>query len=430
MLPPKGITKWKTKYFYVNAAAITAKLQFRNVTGTIITENISVPKVDTVDWFPQLRIIGWFKLDNRQLWVLRMMIGRMSREARPVLREKNGAKAPLWRMFCPDFEDKVHIVKCGAGEEGWNRTIIGNFRMPDEAALNAVLPGGKGYLGALGYPAPTGVPKETVLKFSDRCQRKKTHEVSIPSLVSEVAGILRTRLRKYGDYVVVSDTLEGLGVPGGSAAVGGSNAGTKPIDDKKRQAAASVAGGEKVPKFRKTQATAVPKPQTVVPTGKLIVCYTSVVVAVVTDRCVLLFVEPHVEPVSLFATPPSPPKVVDVEVQKKGEESPSIEVVGGGTAPSVHAEETSKKTAGETIVDTLDSSNNLIDPQEDGGNQGEKPKSPEKTSGSTAASKAVEDQTPIQPGESELEYYYRSYAAERGFDYHLPLGMFCRGMIC
>ncbi|MFS7915163.1 hypothetical protein Hanom_Chr02g00162101 [Helianthus anomalus] len=276
MFPPKGMTKWKTKFFYVKAATIIAKLQFRNVMGTTITENISIPKADTVDW---------------QLWVLRMMIGRMSRKARPVLREKNGdgleEEAPLWRMFCPDFEGKVDIVKCGADEEGWNRTIVGNFRMPDEAALNAVLPGGKGDL-ALGDPAATGVPKQTVLKFSDKRQRKmKMHEaVSVSSLVQEATGA--------------------------STGASRSTVGTKPVDDKKRKAA---------------------------------------VVA-----------ETREEPVSLFVAPHSSPKVVDVKVQKKGGESPSIEVVsGGGTPPSVHAEETLKKTAGETIVDTLDSSNNLID---------------------------------------------------------------------
>ncbi|KAM0061207.1 hypothetical protein Hdeb2414_s0004g00133271 [Helianthus debilis subsp. tardiflorus] len=289
MLPPKGMTKWKTNFFfYVKAVAITAKLQFRIVTGMIITENISVPKANMVDWFPWLRIIGWFKLDNRQLWVLRMMIGRLSRKARPVLREKNS-----------------------------------------------------GHLGALGDPAATGVPKEVVLKFGDKRQRKKkTHEVvSVPSLVPEVAVILHIRLRKYEDYVVVSDTLEGLGVPGGSAAVGGSTTGTKPIDVKKRKGDAPVAGGEKAPKLRKTRTTAVPKPKTAVST------------------------EPLKEPVSLFATPPSSPKVVQVEVQKKDGENPSIEVVSGGcTPPSVHAAEALKKTAGEAIVDMLDSSNNLIYP--------------------------------------------------------------------
>ncbi|MFS7997085.1 hypothetical protein Hanom_Chr12g01137591 [Helianthus anomalus] len=312
-----------------------------------------------------------------------MMIGKMSWKARPMLREKNGdglaEEDPLWRM-------------CGAYEEVWNHTIVGNFRMPDEVALNAVLPRGKGDLGALGDPAATGVPKQTVLKFSDKRQRKKkTHEaVSVLSLVPEVAGILRTRFRKYEDYVVVTDTLEGLGVSGASTGAGRSTTSIKPVGDKKKKAAA-VAGGEKVPKFRKTRTTVVPKLQTA---GKL--------------------VKIREEPVSLFAAPPSSPKVVDVEVQKKGGESPSIEVVsGGGTPPSVHAEETSKKTAGETIVDTLDSSNSLIDRQEDGSNRGDKPNSPEKNFGSTIAGTGGEDQPSIHPGESELKFYYRSYAAKR-----------------
>ncbi|KAJ0452214.1 hypothetical protein HanHA300_Chr15g0576401 [Helianthus annuus] len=112
MIPPKGMTKWKTKFFYVLAAAINSKLQFRNVTEPIITENINVPKADTVDWFPKLRIIGWVKLDNRQLWVLRMMLGRMRRNARPVVREKNGGKClfPCAVFYFPVFV--TELCKC------------------------------------------------------------------------------------------------------------------------------------------------------------------------------------------------------------------------------------------------------------------------------------------------------------------------------
>ncbi|KAM0064445.1 hypothetical protein Hdeb2414_s0003g00103051 [Helianthus debilis subsp. tardiflorus] len=57
MVPPNGLTKWKTKFFYIKAAAITSRLQFRNVTDTIISENTGLPRADTVDWFPTLRII-------------------------------------------------------------------------------------------------------------------------------------------------------------------------------------------------------------------------------------------------------------------------------------------------------------------------------------------------------------------------------------
>ncbi|MFS7953198.1 hypothetical protein Hanom_Chr07g00615751 [Helianthus anomalus] len=383
--PPKGMTKWKTKFFYVKATTITAKLQVRNVKGTIIIENIIAPKAETVDWLLRLCIIGSKKLDNRQLCVLRMMIGRLDWKARPVLWDKNDVEAPLWRMFCPDFEGKIEIVRCGAGEEGWNRTIISNFRMPNEAALNALLPEGKGQLRALGDPATTGVPKVAVEKYGDKRQcKKKTHEA-------------------------------GLGVPGAFAGAGGLTAGAKLFDVRKWKGYAEVAGGEKATKFRKTRATAVPRPKPAVSAGKLIVCFASFIVAVdLIDA--FAFVGLVEELVPMFAMPPSSPKVVDVEAQKKGGETPSIEVA-------------SKKTAGETISDTLDSTNNLIDPQDDGG-QGVRSRSPlflKKTFGSGATGKGVRDQPPIQPGEIELDYYYRSYTKERSFDFHAPLGIFCRG---
>ncbi|KAJ0800520.1 hypothetical protein HanPI659440_Chr03g0103931 [Helianthus annuus] len=250
-----------------------------------------------------------------------MMLGMRSRDAQPVVREKNG-----------------------------------------------------GDLGALGDPAAAGVPKQPVQKMGDkRLRKKKTHEtVVVPPLVPEVAGILRIRLRKYDDHVVLSDTLEGLGVLGGSAAAGGSSMGVKPVNDKKRKGDAPIAGGHKVPKLRRTRTTAIPKPKPAVTTGKLIICYTSVVVPVVTDRCFLFCVDTREELVSLFSTPPSSPKVAGMETQKEDRRSPSIEMV---TPPPIHAEDTAKKTAGETIVDTLDSSNNLIDPH-DAESQGVKSRSP------------------------------------------------------
>ncbi|KAM0002109.1 hypothetical protein Hdeb2414_s0342g00872391 [Helianthus debilis subsp. tardiflorus] len=115
MVPLKGLTKWKTKFLCVKVAAITSRLTFRNVTDTIITENISLPKAEMVDWFPKLRTLGWVKLDNSQLWVLRMILGRMSRSAMPIVREKM-VDAPLWRMFHPKFKGKVGMVACEDSE--------------------------------------------------------------------------------------------------------------------------------------------------------------------------------------------------------------------------------------------------------------------------------------------------------------------------
>ncbi|KAJ0776555.1 hypothetical protein HanLR1_Chr02g0046981 [Helianthus annuus] len=230
------------------------------------------------------------------------------------------------------------------------------------------------------------------------------HEpVVVPPLVPEVAGVSRTRLRKYDDYVVVSDTLEGLGVLGGAAAADGSSVGAKPVDDKKRKGDTPLAGDQKAPKLRRTRGTAIPKATPAVTT------------------------ETREEPVHLFATPPSSPKAADVEVQKEDRRSPSIEMV---TPPPVRAEDTAKKPVVEIITDTLDSSNNLIDLHDAEGQWDEKPKSPvaeklkspvvEQPYGSTAAGTGVEDQPYIQPSETELEFYYRSYAVDRGLDYHHP----------
>ncbi|MFS8001398.1 hypothetical protein Hanom_Chr13g01189931 [Helianthus anomalus] len=291
--------KWKIKYFYIKAVGIRCKLTFRNVTDTIITQTISVPRVDVVDWFPWLRIIGWKKLSNSQLWVLRMMLGRMSRKARPVVREKSGEDAPLWRIFDPDFKGKVE-------------------------AMEAELPQGKGNLGALGDPDATGVPKKHVEKGVRIRNPKKKHEPAfVPPFVPQVASISRTCLRRYTDYVVVSDTHEGLGVPGGTT--GGSSTGSKSAGEKKRKVDAAGTGERKRPKLRTTWTAAISQPKP--------------------------------------AARSSPPRdaAADSGANKKFRRSPSIKVV---TPPATHAEDTRKKTTGHTIFDTVDSSDKLIEPRD------------------------------------------------------------------
>ncbi|KAJ0715462.1 hypothetical protein HanPI659440_Chr13g0501401 [Helianthus annuus] len=111
--------------------------------------------------------------------------------------------------------------------------------------------------------------------------------------------------------------------------------------------------------------------------------------------------------------------------------------VGPVRDPTV--EKTVEKTA-DQIFDTVDSSDNLISPNEgdgldlrfsDGGKQksdaevrqddAEPQKSPagEKGTGSSAGGTGY-DGPPIQPGESELEYCYRTYTQGRSTVYHRP----------
>ncbi|MFS7952328.1 hypothetical protein Hanom_Chr07g00605681 [Helianthus anomalus] len=74
MTAPKGLTKWKTKFFNVKVAAFTARLRFTNVTDTISTEQLSTPEQGNQAWLPHLHIIPSQKYENRQLQILRMML--------------------------------------------------------------------------------------------------------------------------------------------------------------------------------------------------------------------------------------------------------------------------------------------------------------------------------------------------------------------
>ncbi|MFS7998637.1 hypothetical protein Hanom_Chr12g01156261 [Helianthus anomalus] len=134
MTTPKGLTKWKMKYFYVKEATITCRLHFRNVSGNIAGENISVPEVGNQDWVEHLQDISLKTLGNKELRYLRMMLwNKSSVMTKLVLKENN-----------QDFEGKIEVVACSEGEEGWYETTVENFRLPNQAALDAPLLQAKG----------------------------------------------------------------------------------------------------------------------------------------------------------------------------------------------------------------------------------------------------------------------------------------------
>ncbi|KAJ0940317.1 hypothetical protein HanRHA438_Chr02g0082011 [Helianthus annuus] len=119
------------------------------------------------------------------------------------------------------------------------------------------MPEGKGNLGDLGKFEVKTVPKKHV----ERKQAKKPAQGRdkgkpkgsvAPPLVSQAAGISRSCYRRYTDYVVVSDTLEGLGVPGGGATVGGTAAGSTLAGEKRKPKQKAAGVGEV--KRRKLQA--------------------------------------------------------------------------------------------------------------------------------------------------------------------------------
>ncbi|XP_035839061.1 uncharacterized protein LOC118486608 [Helianthus annuus] len=164
MTPPKGVTGWKKRFFYVKACAVYANMSFRNVDVGVSDEDIPVASAKTADWFSRLRPIELKKLDNDQLWILRMMLSRPDRKERPVLREQGGADAVgLWRMFEPDFKGQVELIAVEL-KKGFNLEILNNFRVPSKAVLEVPVPGdARGVLADLGK-FEKRVPKKTVEK--------------------------------------------------------------------------------------------------------------------------------------------------------------------------------------------------------------------------------------------------------------------------
>ncbi|KAM0064702.1 hypothetical protein Hdeb2414_s0003g00106191 [Helianthus debilis subsp. tardiflorus] len=104
-----------------------------------------------------------------------------------------------------------------------------------------------GDLGGLGDFEVKGAPKKQVEKTVRGRHRKKPEPAVVPHLVPHATNISYSRFRRYANYVVVSDTLKGLGVPGGCAAVGGSSAGSKAAGEKRKRKVEekAVAAGEK-----------------------------------------------------------------------------------------------------------------------------------------------------------------------------------------
>ncbi|KAM0040459.1 hypothetical protein Hdeb2414_s0012g00394121 [Helianthus debilis subsp. tardiflorus] len=148
-----------------------------------------------------------------------MMLWNKSGVRTKLVFKENNQVVAFWRTFRSDSERKIEVVACSEGEEGWYEAIVGNFRLPNQAALNATFPQGKGNLGALGDPEAKGVPAAPSLIAVDKKKRKKPHNsVTIP--VQQVAS-------------------------GSSSVASGATAGTKPLAGQKRKDDTAAAGESK-----------------------------------------------------------------------------------------------------------------------------------------------------------------------------------------
>ncbi|KAJ0714590.1 hypothetical protein HanPI659440_Chr13g0491171 [Helianthus annuus] len=193
LTPPKSFHEWKPKFFYIKAGVIPMKMTFRGA------EDIEVETLKTQEseiWYQDMKDVPSIELPERALVAAEMSLHwKMDRQDKLVYME----------------DDKKHgkmpTVKKGANEEPWYYQIVRNFALPRDVDLSAQPSSNVGELTNLGI-APESRKKKRALAVAVAPKKPDTQK----------ADVLREEKKKgtclvydpWCDYVVVSDTLEGL----------------------------------------------------------------------------------------------------------------------------------------------------------------------------------------------------------------------------
>ncbi|KAJ0810017.1 hypothetical protein HanPI659440_Chr01g0021831 [Helianthus annuus] len=207
LTPPKSFHEWKPKFFFIKSGVIPMKMTFRG-TEDIVVENMKT--LESEIWYQDLKDIPSVELPERALVVAGMSLHwKMDHEDKPVYM-KDDRIVSLYVVAYKREKGKMTTIPKGAGEELWFQQIIRNFARPRDEDLAAQPSTGVGELTNLGIgpekkkkrvPAITIAPKKTNVPKAQSSKEKNVRE--------EKKGMC-VFLNPRCDYIVVSDTLEGL----------------------------------------------------------------------------------------------------------------------------------------------------------------------------------------------------------------------------
>ncbi|KAJ0800318.1 hypothetical protein HanPI659440_Chr03g0101581 [Helianthus annuus] len=163
------------------------------------------------------------------------------------------------------FDQVVPLKALGNKELQYLRMMLRN--KPGVRTKLVVRENYQGNLGALGDPTGKGVPTGPVVIVVDKKKKKPENPITI-SVKQGASDTYHRRFCKSEDYVIVSDTLEGLGVLGSCSGAGGTTVGTWLFVGKKRNGDTAAASETKRPNLRRTRATVLNTRMHVVSIGK------------------------------------------------------------------------------------------------------------------------------------------------------------------
>ncbi|KAJ0788758.1 hypothetical protein HanPI659440_Chr05g0195651 [Helianthus annuus] len=427
LVPPKSFHEWKPKFFYIKAGVIPMKMFFRGAED-IVTETLKTPESEV--WYQDMKDVPSIELPERALVAAGMRLHwKMDRQNKPMYMEDDKIVA-LYVMAYKRECGKMSTVKKGANEDPLYYQIARNFVLPRDVDLS-IGPESRKKKRA---PIATAVPKKLETLKADvlREEKKKgTRLVSDP----------------WCDYVVVSNTLEGLAPvavrkpkaePRDTADIPVSN----PDDPIDLESSPKPLRRTKAVK-RKPESEAVAQPakkltwKKIIKKGNLDTLATKLSPEKLTSSV-------RVESPSIFNDDllPSPPrasikeqlegtKAAEAEVEKAvGVEEPvTVELDAekvveaetadiGATKPKspeivVHEPEKGKSIQEDPVI-TIPFSATISAPPRD-----DVKKSP--VGVDQGFIYHDEEDSPIRPEESLGDYYYRSYSEKRAFDIHAPV---------
>ncbi|KAJ0546494.1 hypothetical protein HanIR_Chr08g0361651 [Helianthus annuus] len=425
--PQKSFHDWKQKFFFIKAGVIPMRMVLRGKEDVPI-ETLQTPSEET--WYQDLKEIPNIALPEKALVGAGMSLNwKIDRDDKPVYTE--GGHGTLFHCMLLLIKEKggrMGTTKKNPDEELWYDRIAKNFSFPRDADLSDPPVAGAGELSNLGV----GPERKRRATASNVAPKKgdvgKTQ--SFKARNSEKKGMRHSSDKC--DYVVVSDTLEGLtpavtirrpkSEPKDSADIPPSNP-DDPIDLESSPEHLVQRGASK---RKQTDTNAEDQPPKKIQRKKI--TRRGNLDAFVTESVPVTPVAPtpiDVQAMTHEELPPTPPHA-SATVQ-----SNAAEGADDGAEKPVEIERHADVGLGK-VDDAENPSAPEVVTQDQGKGSTEKISTPassdttpehiEKTTVEEQNSSAgASKQSPIRPEETLADYYYRSYSEKDAADPHAPV---------